>query len=318
MEISQIREVYTKVLENVRRVIVGKDELFTLVYTAMLTGGHILIEDNPGTGKTLLARTVAKSIEGDMKRVQFTPDLMPQDITGLNVYSQKTGDFNLMKGPVFTNILLADEINRATPRTQSSLLEAMEERSVSIDGTTLPLEKPFVVMATENPIETVGTYPLPEALMDRFLIRISMGQLSNDEEKEILSRFMSDNPYDTLSAVVSKEDILDSMEAVKNVFVHPVIAEYIVNIAEVTRKSSKINIGVSPRASLSLMHAAQSFAAISGRDFVTPDDVRYLAPYVFNHRIIMNARDGGFDMAVSILNELMKTVSVPVEDWSRS
>ena len=318
MEISQIREVYTKVLENVRRVIVGKDELFTLVYTAMLTGGHILIEDNPGTGKTLLARTVAKSIEGDMKRVQFTPDLMPQDITGLNVYSQKTGDFNLMKGPVFTNILLADEINRATPRTQSSLLEAMEERSVSIDGTTLPLEKPFVVMATENPIETVGTYPLPEALLDRFLIRISMGQLSNDEEKEILTRFMSDNPYDTLSAVVSKEDILDSMEAVKNVFVHPVIAEYIVNIAEVTRKSSKINIGVSPRASLSLMHAAQSFAAISGRDFVTPDDVRYLAPYVFNHRIIMNARDGGFDMAVSILNELMKTVSVPVEDWSRS
>ncbi len=318
MEISQIREVYTKVLENVRRVIVGKDELFTLVYAAMLTGGHILIEDNPGTGKTLLARTVAKSIEGDMKRVQFTPDLMPQDITGLNVYSQKTGDFNLMKGPVFTNILLADEINRATPRTQSSLLEAMEERSVSIDGTTLPLEKPFVVMATENPIETVGTYPLPEALLDRFLIRISMGQLSNDEEKEILTRFMSDNPYDTLSAVVSKEDILDSMEAVKNVFVHPVIAEYIVNIAEVTRKSSKINIGVSPRASLSLMHAAQSFAAISGRDFVTPDDVRYLAPYVFNHRIIMNARDGGFDMAVSILNELMKTVSVPVEDWSRS
>lgn len=318
MELIQVREIYTKVLDNVRKVIVGKDELFTLVYTALLTGGHILIEDNPGTGKTLLARTVAKSIEGDMKRVQFTPDLMPQDITGLNVYSQKTGDFNLMKGPVFTNILLADEINRATPRTQSSLLEAMEERSVSIDGTTLPLEKPFVVMATENPIETVGTYPLPEALLDRFLIRISMGQLSNDEEKEILTRFMSDNPYDTLSAVVSKEDILDSMEAVKNVFVHPVIAEYIVNIAEVTRKSSKINIGVSPRASLSLMHAAQSFAAISGRDFVTPDDVRYLAPYVFNHRIIMNARDGVFDMAVSILNELMKTVSVPVEDWSRS
>ena len=318
MELIQVREIYTKVLDNVRKVIVGKDELFTLVYTAMLTGGHILIEDNPGTGKTLLARTVAKSIEGDMKRVQFTPDLMPQDITGLNVYSQKTGDFNLMKGPVFTNILLADEINRATPRTQSSLLEAMEERSVSIDGTTLPLEKPFVVLATENPIETVGTYPLPEALMDRFLIRISMGQLSNDEEKEILSRFMSDNPYDTLSSVVSKEDILDSMEAVKNVFVHPVIAEYIVNIAEVTRKSSKINTGVSPRASLSLMHAAQSFAAISGRDFVTPDDVRYLAPYVFNHRIIMNARDGGFDMAVSILNELMKTVSVPVEDWTRS
>ena len=317
MNITNVRETYTRVLKNVRKVIVGKDELFTLIYTAMLTGGHILIEDNPGTGKTLLARTIARSIEGDMKRVQFTPDLMPQDITGLNVFDQKESSFRLVKGPVFTNILLADEINRATPRTGSSLLEAMEERSVTIDGETMKLDKPFIVMATENPIETVGTYPLPEALLDRFLIKVSMGHLPTDEECEILSRFMSVNPFDTLEPVVTKEDILSSMEAVKTVFVHPAVVEYIVNIADATRKASKVSIGVSPRASLSLMHAAQSFAAISGRDFVTPDDVRYLAAYVFNHRIILSRGDGGFDAAKDILEELIRTVAVPVEDWSR-
>ncbi len=317
MEISDVRNVYTRVLDNVRKVIVGKDELMTLIFTAMITGGHVLIEDNPGTGKTLLARTFALCIDGEMKRVQFTPDLMPQDITGLNVFNQKIGEFSLMKGPVFSNVLLLDEINRATPRTQSSLLEAMEEKTVTIDGETMTLPKPFMVMATENPIETVGTYPLPEALLDRFLIKISMGHLSVTDEVKVLQRFVKDNPFLNLKSVVTKEEMIQCMNVVKTVFVHPVVMEYIVNLAEATRKSSKTVLGVSPRASLSLMHTAQSFAAISGREYVTPDDVRYLAPYIFNHRIVTSGREGSFDAAVSIIDEAIRTVSVPVEDWER-
>lgn len=314
MEISEIRKLYSDVLENVRRVIIGKDELFTLIFSAMLTGGHVLIEDNPGTGKTMLARSISKSIGCSVRRVQFTPDLMPQDITGLNIFSQKTSEFSLVKGPIFTNILLADEINRATPRTQSALLEAMEERSVTIDGTTLMLERPFLVIATENPIETVGTYPLPEAQLDRFLIRVPMGVLSTEEELNVLRRYEQESPFDTLNAVASAERMNEAFDSVRNVRVSDPVKEYIVNLSDATRKSSKIVVGVSPRASLQLMHLSQSFAAISGRDFVTPDDVRFLAPYVFGHRIITYSETGAA-MNTELIKDIMKTVTVPVEDW---
>jgi MoxR-like ATPase len=247
--------------------------------------------------------------------VQFTPDLMPQDITGLNIYNQKDGEFHLVKGPVFTNILLADEINRATPRTQSSLLEAMEERQVTIDGETLLLEEPFLVIATENPIETSGTYPLPEAQLDRFMMNLEMGQLTHEEELAVLERFLGAQPMNDITAVCSKTDIQAAREAVKQVFVHPCVMDYLVSISEATRSGSKILTGVSPRASLMLLRGAQAFAAISGRSFVTPDDVRFLAPYVFAHRIVSYQGQGRNEQNRQLLAELVKAVPVPVENW---
>lgn len=311
----EVRRLYTRVLENVSKVIVGKEEVFTLIFTAVLSGGHVLLEDNPGTGKTTLAKCIAKSIDGEFSRVQFTPDLMPQDITGLNIFNQKDGAFHLVKGPVFTNILLADEINRATPRTQSSLLEAMEERQVTIDGETLSLAEPFLVIATENPIETSGTYPLPEAQLDRFMMKLTMGQLSSEEEARILERFLVEQPLDDIGAVCTTEDICNAREEVKKIFVHKCVIDYIIAISESTRTSSKILTGVSPRASLALLRTSQAFAAISGRSFVTPDDVRFLAPYVYAHRISTYHGTGRSGQNMEFMTELVKGVPVPVEDW---
>ncbi|SEF52051.1 MoxR-like ATPase [Eubacterium ruminantium] len=308
--------MYLKVLDNVRKVMIGKDELFSLIFSAILSGGHVLLEDNPGTGKTTLAKCIAKSIDGEMNRVQFTPDLMPQDITGINVYSRKDEEFHLIKGPVFTNILLADEINRATPRTQSALLQAMEERSCSIDRETLALPEPFLVIATENPIETTGTYPLPEAQLDRFLIRVAMDNLDKDQEIFLLERFKTENPMTELSAVVSCNDVIKASEDIKRVFVHKCIEEYIVNISAATRRSNKLLVGVSPRASLALMRISQAFAAISGRNYVTPDDVRFLAPFAFGHRVVTVSGLSSVGECSSVINEIVKGIPVPTEKWT--
>ena len=226
MEIKEVRDLYSKVLENIRTVMIGSEEVFSLIFSAMLSGGHVLLEDMPGTGKTTMAKCIADSIAAEFRRVQFTPDLMPQDITGLNIYSQKTEEFEFIPGPVFTNILLADEINRATPRTQSALLEAMEERVVTVDGVGRELTAPFIVIATENPVETTGTFPLPEAQLDRFMVKLTMGDLTRDDEVSILERFITDTPQEEIKPVCSGEDIVNAAEAVKNVKVKKIVTSW--------------------------------------------------------------------------------------------
>ncbi len=315
MEVKEIRELYSRVLANIRTVMIGSEEVFSLVFSAMLSGGHVLLEDMPGTGKTTMAKCIADSIDAVFRRVQFTPDLMPQDITGLNIYSQKTEEFEFIAGPVFTNILLADEINRATPRTQSALLEAMEENAVTVDGVSRGLNLPFIVIATENPIETTGTFPLPEAQLDRFMVKLTMGDLKREDELSILERFITDNPQEDVKPVCTGEDIVKAAETVKTVIVNKAVMGYIVDISVATRNSSKLFSGVSPRASLNLMRVSQAFAAISGREYVTPDDVRFLAPYVFAHRVIAGSGVSGLKDVRDIIKEIVSNVAVPVENW---
>ena len=312
MNLDQVRVLYTDVLKNVQKVIVGQEEVFTLLFTAVLARGHVLLEDTPGTGKTSLAKAFAKSVSGTFHRVQFTPDLLPQDITGLSIYNQKEQEFRLMKGPVFANLLLADEINRATPRTQSALLEAMEERQVTIDGETLPLEKPFLVIATENPIETTGTYPLPEAQLDRFLMKLSMSPLSREQERSMLERFREASPLADLPAVTDVALLEEAADAVSHVTMNSDVLDYMLSLADATRHTTKLLMGVSPRGTMALQKAAMAFAAISGRNYVTPDDVRYLAPFVFGHRVIPGA--GTTDLK-GLIRELASKEPVPVEQW---
>ena len=300
---------------NVAKVIVDKGEVIKIITAAIFAGGHILIEDNPGTGKTMLAKAFARSINVSFKRIQFTPDLMPSDITGLNIYNQKEADFKLVKGPVFTNVLLADEINRATPRTQSSLLEAMEEKQVTIDGETMSLDAPFIVFATENPIETSGTYPLPEAELDRFLIKLSMGENDRITELNIIDRYIEDTPLEELDSVCDAEDIINVRAKIKKVFVHSCIREYMTDIVMATRKSSKINMGVSSRGLLALLRCSQSYAAIDGRKYVTPDDVKKLAPYVLGHRVIAFGGVNNFKYNSNLISEIVDGIDVPAEDW---
>ncbi|MCR5544514.1 MAG: MoxR family ATPase [Eubacterium sp.] len=316
MEVKEIRELYTKVLDNIRSVMIGSEEVFSLVFSAMLSGGHVLLEDMPGTGKTTMAKCIADSIDAEFKRVQFTPDLMPQDITGLNIFSRKSEEFEFIPGPVFTNILLADEINRATPRTQSALLEAMEERKVTVDGVTRELNVPYIVIATENPIETTGTFPLPEAQLDRFMIKLTMGDMTNEHEVMMLERFINDKPQENVTPVCTSEEIIKAGEAISTVKVSKIVMEYIVALSDATRKSKKIFSGVSPRASLNLMRISQAFAAISGRDYVTPDDVRFLSTYVFSHRIIAGAGINGLGETRDLIKEIVSGVDVPVENWN--
>jgi MoxR-like ATPase len=315
MELKDIREIYSKMLENIRTVMIGSDEVFSLIFASMLSGGHVLLEDMPGTGKTTMAKCIADSIAVDFKRVQFTPDLMPQDITGLNIYSQKTEEFEFIQGPVFTNILLADEINRATPRTQSALLEAMEERVVTVDGVGRELAAPFIVIATENPIETTGTFPLPEAQLDRFMVKLTMSDLSTEDEVKILQRFIVDAPQKNVAPVVSAEDIVEASNIIKNVTVKKAVMEYIVRLSDATRNNAKLFSGVSPRASLGLMRMSQSFAAISGREYVTPDDVRFLAPYVYAHRVVTGSGITSLTETRNVIRDIVAKQEVPVEDW---
>ncbi|MCM8747771.1 MoxR family ATPase [Thermomicrobiaceae bacterium CFH 74404] len=312
--ISTVAALGQRVIENVGRVIIGKDAVTELILVALLCEGHVLIEDVPGVGKTTLARAVARSIGGQFRRIQFTPDLLPSDITGLTFFNQRTGEFQFRAGPVFTNVLLADEINRATPRTQSALLEAMQERTVTIEGETIPLPRPFLVLATENPVEIEGTFPLPEAQLDRFLLRIVIGYPEPAEEVAMLARFQERNPLDELEPVTTPEELLRAAAACRSIYVEDDLRWYIAEIARATRRHEAIELGVSPRGTLALFHCAQALAAIRGRDFVLPDDVKELVTPVLAHRIILSpeARLRGRD-ARQLLEEIVETVNVPVE-----
>ena len=307
----------TDILDNVSKVIVGKEEVTKKVITSILAGGHILLEDVPGMGKTMLAKTLAKSIDCDFGRVQFTPDLLPSDITGIHIYNQKSEDFVLKKGPVFANIILADEINRATPRTQSALLECMEEHQVTVDGEYSKLEEPFVVIATQNPIETAGTYQLPEAQLDRFLMKINMGYPEKDDEVLILNRFLKEDPSKELSTVATCEDIVAMKEDVKNVYVHPVLIDYIVELARMTRQQDNVSIGVSPRGTLGMLNAARAYAYVAGRDYVVPEDIKILAPVVWAHRIVLQTGYMNMDNKEQIIEHVVNNTAVPTEDWKR-
>jgi MoxR-like ATPase len=315
---DNIKNLGESIKKNINKVIVGKDDVIHIILTSIIAGGHVLLEDVPGTGKTMIAKSLAKSIGVDFKRVQFTPDLLPSDLSGINYYNQKFGEFTFRKGPVFTNILLADEINRATPRTQSSLLECMEEKQVTIDGTTYRLEGPFFVIATQNPVETQGTFPLPEAQLDRFLVKLNMGYPSIAEGKEIFQRFIKGNPLEELDSVCSREDLLLASKSYQGVFVSEDIQEYMLKIVEATLNQEGVILGVSPRGSLALLKASQVHAALKGRDFVTPEDVKFLSPFVLSHRIIIrdNMRLKGITN-VSIINNILENVSAPTEKWKK-
>ncbi len=316
-EIKNISIFARKLIENISRVMVGQEETIRLVVTAMLSGGHLLIEDRPGTGKTTMAKTMANSMEMTFKRVQFTPDLMPSDITGLNIYNRKTSEFQLVKGPVFTNILLADEINRGTPRTQSSLLECMEEHQVTIDGVSYILEEPFFVIATENRMETTGTFPLPEAQLDRFAMKISMTESNKAVLLGIIDRFIEDNPADNIKSCISKQEFLKMRKLIRQVFVHTCVREYMADIALATNSASRLAVGASNRSILSLLRISQAYAAVSGRDYVSPDDVKYLAPFVLSHRVTGAGGYRDTDRMKTALEEIIAKVEVPVENWEK-
>jgi len=315
MELSNIKTLCDSIRANIGKVIVGKDEVVDLFLISLISSGHILLEDVPGTGKTMLAKAAAKSINCNFKRIQFTPDLLPSDLTGINFYNQKVGEFTFRQGAVFTNLLLADEINRATPRTQSSLLECMEERQVSIDGETRKLASPFIVIATQNPVETQGTFPLPEAQLDRFLVKVSMGYPTEAEGVEILKRFKTENPLDSISAVASADEIIDAQASFTKVSVSDDIYAYMIRLAEATRKHAEVALGVSPRGTQALLKACQVAAILAGRDYVSPDDVKKMIKPVFGHRIILsgNARLKK-NRNLQILDQIMSEVPVPSEE----
>lgn len=312
MEVEKFIDFKEKVVRNVSKVIVGKEEAIELVIVAFICGGHVLIEDIPGVGKTMLIRAFSSTIGCEFKRIQFTPDLLPSDLTGINFYNQKTFDFDFKKGPLFSNIVLADEINRATPRTQSSLLEAMEEKQITIDGVTRKLDDPFMVLATQNPIESYGTFPLPEAQMDRFLMRISMGYPKHDEEIEIIMKFKDKNPIEGIKQIISREEIEYVRSNYHNVSASKDVVEYLMSIIEGTRNNEKIQVGVSPRGTLVLFKACQAYAAINGRDYLIPEDVKKISPFVLNHRVVIKGINRGssvFELISSIINN----IATPVE-----
>ncbi len=316
MELEKIRSVAQRIKNNINKVIVGKDHVIDLLLISLISSGHVLLEDVPGTGKTMLAKSLAKSLDCSFKRVQFTPDLLPSDLSGINFYNQKAGEFEFRPGPIFTNILLGDEINRATPRTQSSLLECMEERQVTVDGDTKILEQPFMVIATQNPVETQGTFPLPEAQLDRFLIKINMGYPSTGEGVQILKRFKEENPLEDIEPVASKEEIIEAQKNYSKVYVRDDMMEYIVKIVEMTRQHSDVILGVSPRGSQGLLKAAQVCAIFRGRNYVSPDDVKDMAMPVLGHRMIlgniMGKREGRL---FNVIDQILRAVPVPTEDF---
>ncbi len=310
----QIEEIAARVRRNVQTVIVGDDEAIDLMLAAVLCEGHVLIEDVPGTGKTTLAKALAASLGCTFKRIQFTPDLLPSDVTGLSIFNQKTQEFEFRAGPILSQIVLADEINRATPRTQSALLEAMQERQVTADGETRPLPRPFLILATQNPIELEGTFPLPEAQIDRFLLRVKLGYPSESDENAILRRFRQSDPLETLNAATDPATIKALIEQTREIKVEESVQEYIVKIARRTREHEEIALGASPRATLALYRVAQAWAAIRGESFVTPDHIKFVTPYVLTHRVMISPQ-----MHIrgrtpqEVITDVINTVAVPVE-----
>lgn len=307
-------EIFERIKKNMKKVISGKDEVIDKVLICLLCEGHVLIEDMPGTGKTTVAKSLASSVGVDFKRIQFTPDLLPSELTGLKYFNQKQGDFVFSKGMVFTNILLADEINRATPRTQSSLLECMEERQVSDHGVTYQLDRPFMVIATENPIETQGTFPLPEAQLDRFFMKISMGYPSFENEVSMLISRKKTDPLSELKPVVNGDEIKAAQDEINDIYIDTDLVSYIVSIVNATRSSGEVKTGVSPRGALALLKASRCYAAVNGRNFVAPDDIKAVAQDVLSHRIIVNKltsdRTG---TAREIIRKAVLSVPVPAE-----
>ena len=313
-DVSPVKQTAEKLIDNIEKVIVGKSEAIKLVLVALLCEGHLFIEDVPGIGKTMLAKATASSLGCSFKRIQFTPDLLPSDVTGIYYFNQKTSEFEFRPGPIMANIVLADEINRATPRTQSCLLECMQERQVTVDVTTTPLPRPFLVIATQNPVELEGTFPLPEAQLDRFLLKVRLGYPSEDEEEAILQRFQQENPLDNLTSVVEASELLELQKLCRQVYVEESVRNYIVTITQATRSHQGIKLGASPRASLSLYLASQSLAAIQGRNYVIPDDVKYLVTPVLAHRLVAKVETKlRGQSAESILEEIAFTTPVPVE-----
>ncbi len=315
MEVNKFVEFREKLQGNIGKVIVGKEDSIDKIIAAFICGGHVLLEDVPGLGKTKLAKSLAKSLNLSFKRVQFTPDLLPSDLTGIYFYNQKSGDFEFREGPILSNILLADEINRATPRTQSALLECMEERQVTVEGNTIKLPSAFFVIATQNPVEQYGTFPLPEAQLDRFFIRISLGYPGYKEEKDILDRFMKEDPLVSLEKALTEEDIKYVMSNVTQVEVKEDIKNYILDIVRETRNNEFIELGASPRASLSLMKGGQALAAIKGRDYVLPEDIKNMAVEVLSHRVILKSQNygsGNFG-ASQVIENILTKINVPLE-----
>lgn len=319
MEAVNIRDFSLKVKENISKIIVGKNEVIDLVLVSLFCSGHVLLEDVPGLGKTVLAKSLAKSVDCKFRRIQFTPDLLPSDLTGISIYNQKESDFIFREGPLFANIVLADEINRATPRTQSALLECMEEGQITVEGDTMQLDAPFFVIATQNPLETQGTFPLPEAQMDRFFMRLSIGYPDVDQGIAILNRFESEEPFTDLTNVATAADVKEVQIAMNNVVVSDDIKKYIIDIVEATRTSTRLALGLSPRGSLALMRAARAYAAINGRDFVTPEDVKAVCVSVSAHRVMLkgHALSSGTSGTISAMEEIMATVKTPTEEVER-
>ena len=310
---SPVATLAAAVKANIGQVLVGKEPVIELTLAAVLSGGHVLVEDVPGIGKTTLARSLAESLRCSFRRIQCTPDLMPSDITGVHYFNQKAGEFEFRPGPILAQVVLADEINRATPRTQSALLEAMAEGQVTVDDRTMPLPAPFLLIATQNPIELEGTFPLPEAQLDRFMLRLRLGYPDEADEEQMLSRFNSVNPMDEMTPVASGEDVIDVQQRVKEVYVDPVLSNYMVRLAQGTRRHEDVELGASPRATLGLYRCSQAFAAIRGRGYVTPDDVKVIAPYALAHRTILTsqARLRG-RTSEDVVQDLLSHVDVPV------
>ena len=315
-------DLLSRIRDNVSKVIIGKESVTELLLTALAAGGHVLLEDVPGTGKTVLAKSLARSMEFSYGRIQFTPDLLPSDVTGLSYYNQEKGAFVFKEGPVFTNLLLADEINRATPRTQSSLLECMGEGQVTVDGVTRTLAPPFFVIATQNPVETLGCYPLPEAQMDRFLMKISMGSLSKEQERQMIDRYINAQPLDEIRPVCTREEIVKLQHDCKNIYVHEDLRDYIVSLVQETRKygaaageTRSITEGVSPRGTLALLRASQGYAMVQGRDFVVPEDIKAAAVPVLAHRMISETSYG--EEKEAFIRRLLGSTALPTEDWTK-
>ena len=311
--VSRVSEAAARVKANIGRVLVGKDAAVELTLAAVLSGGHILVEDVPGIGKTTLARALAGSLDCVFKRIQFTPDLMPSDITGIHYYSQKSGEFEFRPGPIIAQVVLADEINRATPRTQSALLEAMGERQLTIDEATVALPAPFLVIATQNPIELEGTFPLPEAQLDRFLVRLQLGYPDEPEEEEMLLRFENADPLADLHPVTAAPEIMEFQELTRQVYVDPVLRNYAVRIVQATRQHPEVELGASPRATIGLYRCSQALAVIRGREYVTPDEIKSLAPHTLSHRVILKSQARLRERTpAGVIQDILEQVSVPV------